>query len=72
MVIGNPVYNFPFYNIVVDRKVLFDHFPDVTSANAITNRIAFRKNMTVLLKCFRIDGTALPLANTSEDHCYNE
>ena len=51
MVIGNPpVYNFPFYNIVINRKVLFDHFPDVTSASAITNPIESRKNMIVILK----------------------
>jgi hypothetical protein len=28
--------------------------------------------MIVLLKCFRIDGTALPLADASEGHCYSE
>ena len=50
MVVGNPVYNFPFYNIVVDRKVLFDHFPDVSIASAITNPIERRKNMFVILK----------------------
>jgi hypothetical protein len=50
MVVGNPVDSLSFYNIVVDRKVLFDHCSDVTSSSAITNRIHRRKNMFVLLK----------------------
>jgi hypothetical protein len=72
MVVGNPVDSFPFYNIVVNRKVLFDHFPDVTSACAITNRIHRRKNMIVILKWFWIVWTALPLAGARNRHCYSK
>jgi hypothetical protein len=77
MVIGNPVYSFPFYDIVVNRKVLFNHFPDVIIASAITNPKERRKDMIVLLKCFRIVWTVLPQAllqwmiNETMIQCWN-
>jgi hypothetical protein len=72
MVKGNLVDSLLFYNIVVNRKVLFDHWSEIRIARTITNRKRSRKNMIVLLKCFRIVWTDLPLANASEGHFYSE